>query len=152
MPVTDLLAEEPVLAAFADWRCRQVTSLVQLVRSTCRCRLVIHHDGDRFWAGADYAAIAAHCDAVLALFYESEPARLEAIVEQAAGEVGGAERVELGLSACTPPCADSASLVAVVKKAVELGIRSVNVYHYGLIPLRRLEWIRRASRYARREA
>jgi len=61
------------------------------------------------------------------------------------------DRVELGLSACSPPLADSAGLVAVVKRAVELGVRSVNVYHYGLIPEHRLEWVRLASRYARRE-
>jgi len=33
-----------------------------------------------------------------------------------------------------------------------LGVRSVNLYQYGLIPEGRLEWIRQASRYARREA
>jgi hypothetical protein len=152
MPIAALLAAEPALAAYADWRCRQVTSLIQLVRSTCGCRLVVQRAGNPLWSGADYAKIAAHCDALMPLYYESAPDRLEAVVEQAAGEVGGVDRVELGLYACTPPCSDSAGLVAAVKKAVELGVRSVNVYHYGLIPLRRLEWVRQASRYARREA
>ena len=148
----DLAADEPTLIGYVDWRCRQVTSLVQLVRSSCRCRLVVHRDGNRVWAGADYAAIASHCDALMPICYGDDPGGLEAAVAEAAAEVGGVDRVEVGLSACTPPCADSAALVASVKKVVELGVRSVNIYHYGLIPERRLEWIRQASRYARREA
>ncbi|HSW46645.1 MAG TPA: hypothetical protein VLM89_13865, partial [Phycisphaerae bacterium] len=148
-PVEDLLNDEPALAAYADWRCRQVTSLIELVRSSCRCRLVVHRGGDRWWAGADYAAIAAHCDALMPLYYEAAPAGLAAVVEQAAGEVDGPDRVEIGLSACTPPCPDSASLVALVREAARLGVRSVNIYQYGLLPEKRLEWIRQASRYAR---
>ncbi len=148
----ELAAGEPALARYVDWRCAQVTSLVKAIRSSCRCRLVVLRDGDRYRAGADYAAIAPHCDALMPLVYENEASGLEANVAQAADEVGGVERVELGLSVCEPPCTSAAVLVAAVKRAVELGVRSVNLYQYGLIPEGRLEWIRQASRYARREA
>ncbi len=151
VPPEELTADEPSLSIYVDWRCRQVASLVQHVRSACRCRLVIHRDGDRYRGGADYSAIASHCDALITVCDDETPGRLEAAVAQAADEVGGVDRVEVGLSACTPPCVDSAGLVAAVKKTAELGVRSVNICQYGLIPEKRLEWIRQASRYARRE-
>lgn len=148
----ELAEEAPVLVDYVDWRCAQVTALVKAIRSSCRCRLVVHRDGDRHQAGADYKAIAPHCDALMPLVYEDDAGRLDSAVARAADEVGGVERVELGLSVCDPPCTSAAVLVAAVKRAVELGVRSVNLYQYGLLPEGRLEWVRQASRYARREA
>ncbi len=148
----ELLEREPALAAYADWRRGQVTSLVKLIRTTCPCRLVVHRSGPPLWGATDFGALAAACDALLAPCYDSDPQRLATAVRAAAADTGSVERVEVGLSACTPPCPDAAGLVAAMRQAVEQGVRSANIYNYGLIPLSRLEWIRQAVRYATREA
>lgn len=150
--VEELVAAEPLLASFVAWRCGQITSLVKLLKTSCRSRLVMHRSGDRFSAATDFAALSGHYDALLPIFYESDLDVLDRLVQAAAGEAGGPERVELGLSACTPPCRGPDLLVAAMKRAVERGVRSVNVYNYGMIPLARLGWIHQATRYARREA
>ncbi|MBP7937921.1 MAG: hypothetical protein KA354_25070 [Phycisphaerae bacterium] len=150
--IEELVDAEPLLEDFAAWRCGQITSLIKLLKTSCRSRLVMHRSGDRFWSAADFAAIAPHCDALLPIFYDADLEVLNKLVQAAVEEGGSPERVELGLSACTPPCSGPDLLVAAVKRAVELGVRSVNIYNYGLIPLSRLEWIHQATRYARREA
>lgn len=150
--VEELVDAEPLLEDFAAWRCGQITSLIKLLKTSCRSRLVVHRSGDRFWAGTDFAAIGPQCDALLPIFYDPDLEVLNKLVHAASKEMGGTDRVELGLSACTPPCSGPDLLVAAMKRAVELGVRSVNVYNYGMIPLSRLEWIHQATRYARREA
>jgi len=152
LPVAQFAAENPALQRFVDFRCKQITSLVRIVKRSCRCPLVIHRSGDRFRAATVFPEIAAHCDALLAKCHETDVSSMTQLVRAAAEDAGGIERVELSLSACTPPCPDSATLVASMKQAAELGVRSVSVANYGLIPMSRLEWIRQASRYAQREA
>ncbi len=148
----ELLDREPALAAYADWRRGQVTSLVKLIRTTCPCRLIVHRSGPPLWGATDFAALAATCDALLAPCYVNDPQRLATAVRAAAADTGDVARVEVGLSACTPPCSEAADLVAMMRSAVEQGVRSANIYNYGLLPLPRLEWIRQACRYASREA
>jgi len=152
LPVAEFAAENPALSGYVDWRCKQITSLVRIVKSSCRCPMVIHRSGDRFWAATEFPEIATHCDALLVKCHETDARSMTQRVRSAAEDAGSIERVELSLSACTPPCPDSATLVANMKQAAELGVRSVGVSNYGLIPMSRLEWIRQASRYARREA
>ena len=77
---------------------------------------------------------------------------IESVVRTTLQDTGDINRVELGLSACAPACPDSPTLVRAVSQAANLGVRSVSIDNYGLLPLRRLEWIKQASRYAGREA
>jgi len=150
--VASFAAQQPALADFVACRQRQVSALVASIREDCPTRIVVHREGERFWGGVDFEALAKHGDALMVLFYEADPARMDEPVAAARGETGDIGRVELALSACTPPCASSETLVASMKRAVELGIRSVNISNYGLMPLARIDWLNHASRYARREA
>jgi hypothetical protein len=151
-PLEAFVADRPLLGDYARWRCGQVADLLKTIRSSCPVRLVVHRRGDRFRGGNDFGVLASHYDAVMPLFYESNWERMAARVAQARREAGASDRVELALSACQPPCESSATLTAGMKRATDLGIRSVNVYNYGLMPLSRLDWVSHASRYARREA
>jgi len=151
-PIDAFVAERPDLSAFVDWRCRQVTGLIELLRRACPVRLVVYRVGDRFWGGNDFAALASHCDVLMPLFYEADPEAMAECVARARREAGAADRVALAISACEPACQTAAMLVAGMKRAAELGIRVVNVYNYGLMPLARIDWLNHASRYARREA
>jgi len=150
--ISELVDAEPVLAAYAAWRRDQITLLIKLIKSSCSCRLVVQRSGCPYWAATDFTRIAQFCDALLVVFYNPDLSKMNEVVRAAAGEMGGIERVEIGLNACSPPCTSADTLVASMKRAVELGVRSANIYNYGMLPLNRLEWIRQATRYARREA
>ena len=136
----------------AAWRFRQITSLIQSIRSTCKCRLVVLQQTDRLRSATDFRAIAEYCDAQMVLFYRADVNGLRDAVVSAVEETGAVSRVEVGLTACSPVCPNYDTLVATLKKLVDMGVRSANIYNYGLLPLSRLEWIRPAVRFARRES
>lgn len=156
-PPTDLqpaafVATQLPLAAFVDWRHRQITSLYEALRKSCPCRLVLRCPEDPWGAGCDIPALAPHVDALLLSWREPNPAQLPAALAPLVNILADPARVELELSACTPPTREASTLVAVTKQAVDLGIRRITIGNYGLLPLARLEWIRQACRYAQREA
>lgn len=74
------------------------------------------------------------------------------MIDVALQDTGDIRHVELGFKATSPDCPDSQTLVRSAAAAVAAGVRSINIYNYGLLSLDRLEWIRRATRYAQREA
>jgi hypothetical protein len=101
----------------------------------------------------DFKAIGQVCDGLLPHCpYPDRPEVIAAMVRQVYDDTQDMAGVELGFNVCTPPCPDSAAFVSAVSEAARLGVRSINIYNYGMLPLSRLEWIRKAARYARREA
>lgn len=150
-PVAEFVAKHSPLQDFVDWRCKQITSLIQTIKRSCRNRLVIHHSGEPFQAATVFPDIAAYCDALLAECREVDAHSITQLIQTVTKDAGSIDRVELSLSACTPPCPDSTTLVRSMKHIAELGARSVSISNYGLIPISRLEWIRQAIRYAQRE-
>ena len=152
-PLDEFVANDPMLRAYVDWRCEQVTSLVRSIKQSCRGRVVVHRAGERYQAATDWPAIAGVCDGLLRNCpYPDRQGVMEAVVREVFDDTSDMAGVELGFNACTPPCPDSETFVGAVSHAARLGVRSVNVYNYGMLPLNRMDWIRRASRYAQREA
>lgn len=151
-PMSRLLDDQPVLAAFVAWRSAQITALVDMIRSTCRVGLVVVDGGPCVWSGLDLNAAVGHVDAVQMPTATEQASRLPEQLERARADLPENVAVELALSACTPPCPDAAHLVASMKQAANARITHVHVAEYGGIPLARLEWIQQAVRYARREA
>lgn len=90
--------------------------------------------------GLDLPAVAAACDGIEALGYAADPTRLRTDLE-AYGDLA----VALALRPMWPDCEDAANLRAKVQlagRALELG--RVDFYHYGLMQLEALDWIRTA--------
>lgn len=149
--VEALIASDPILSAFAAWGERQVARLLDLLRQACRCRLVLRREGGRLTTGSDFAGLAAYCDALLTA--PAEPAdEIEPAVQAAAGDMGDVGKVEVGVSACAPACPDSTTLVRALSRAARSGVRTAVVENYGLLPVKRLDWIKQAARYAVRES
>jgi hypothetical protein len=91
-------------------------------------------------AGLDLAAVAAACDGIEALGYAVDPARISGDLD-----VYGREAVALVLRPMWPDCDGAENLRAKVELAewaFELG--RVDFYHYGLMQLEALDWIRAA--------
>ena len=145
------LSENPDLGAFVEWRCGQVTSLVAMLKQVAGCRVVVHRVGDRYMTATDWQAVAGGCDGLLVPCSYSGDDAMKTLVEQVCGDTGDLSGVELSFNACSPQCPSAETFVSAVASAARLGVRSVDVYNYGLLPLERMEWVRRAARYAQRE-
>jgi hypothetical protein len=90
--------------------------------------------------GLDLPAVAAACDGLEALGYAADPARISSDLD-----AYGKTAVSLALRPMWPDCEDAANLRAKVELAewaFELG--RVDFYHYGLMQLDALDWIRTA--------
>ncbi|MDX6515756.1 MAG: hypothetical protein QOH73_1422 [Gaiellaceae bacterium] len=91
-------------------------------------------------AGLDLAAVAAACDGIEALGYALDPARIGADLD-----AYGKQAVSLALRPMWPDCDGPQNLrekIELAEWAFELG--RVDFYHYGLMQLEALDWIRAA--------
>ncbi|GMV97876.1 MAG: hypothetical protein AMXMBFR83_22300 [Phycisphaerae bacterium] len=148
--VADLLADDPILRAFAEWRAEQVMKLIGLMKNACGCRLLLNVGPDAWTPDADLAAVAGRCDALVASAATEEA--VEPAIRQARTAAGADGRVEISIEGGSPGYTESASLVRSFSTAVRMGLRCAVVGSYGRMPLARLEWIKQAARYALRES
>ncbi len=122
-----------------------------MLKQVAGCRVVVHRVGDRYMTATDWQAVAGGCDGLLVPCSYSGDDAMKTLVEQVCGDTGDLSGVELSFNACSPQCPSAETFVSAVASAARLGVRSVDVYNYGLLPLERMEWVRRAARYAQRE-
>jgi len=157
----ELLESDALLREMLDWRTEVVGRLVASLRAASRSKLVIYRMGDAWSAGADWRRLFSaegrddgdrQADALMILCYKPDVPGVEAAVADAVAITGGVEFVELGFDASPPATPDAPKLVRDLSRAAELGIGSVNIYHYGLIPPGRFAWVRQAIRAGRRVA
>lgn len=146
------LSAHSELASFVDWRCGQVASLAAMLREVSPVRTVVHRVGNRHMTATDWRDVGAACDGLLAPCSYSGEEAMQKLVGEVCTDAGNLSGVELSFNACTPQCPSAEAFVSAIAGAAKLGVRSVDVYNYGLLPIERMEWIRRAARYAQREA
>lgn len=153
------------LAAYVDARLATVASLVGEVRDALRPSAVelsfIDHGGgmSHVLAGTSAddevtlparrlgiapAAVAANCDEYAVLGYVDTPQRLQAMLASYARVLPPGTRRCLALRPLHPDCPDAANLQAKVHAARAWGAAGACFYHYALMPLNRLDWIRGA--------
>jgi hypothetical protein len=95
--------------------------------------------------GIDLAALERVCPEVKVLGYAADIDRLRLDLETYAGVLGG-HSFSLVLRPSPPDCETPKNLAAKVALARELGVSRVDFYHYGLVRLEALDWIRAALR------
>lgn len=152
------------LAAFVQVRCGIVTSLVAEVREALAGRVqlaFIDHAGAMSHVmlgtsaddevtqasrklGIDPRGVAQASDEFCALGYVDSPQRLQSLLASYRRVLGAGTRLSVALRPLQPDCRDAATLrekVAVVRGTQAAG---VDFYHYAMMPLKRLDWIRAA--------
>ena len=82
-------------------------------------------------------AVAAACDGIEAIGYAADPGRIRGDLD-AYGDFA----VSVVLRPSTPDCDSPGDLRAKVELARERGLRRTDLYHYGLMRLDALDWIR----------
>lgn len=149
LTLSELLDENPVLAAYQAARIETVTSLIRLLRGRSKVPLNLELTSYGECAAAIPSRLAEHCDGFFApLTSTGDEPWFADLVET----VGGPGRCDVGFC-CYPPWTKSGpALVTAVHRASQIGYKSVTFQNYGCAPEPCLDWVRQAIRYARREA
>lgn len=92
--------------------------------------------------GIDPSAIAAVTDEVCVLGYQDTPGRLAAVLARYREALGPQARLSVALRPLLPDCQDEANLRQKIRHAVAAGAEGIEFYHYAMMPLNRLDWIR----------
>jgi hypothetical protein len=150
--VEALLDEDEPIRGFARWRVESMTELVAAIKASCRASLVMYDIGKMYATGGDAMAINEHVDAFLGMCYRPDLDQVDAAVARLRKLKPDNAGVELGFHGYPPNCPDAPTLVRQFTRAAELGVRSANVYHYGIMPEANLDWVRQAVRAATRAA
>jgi hypothetical protein len=94
---------------------------------------------DRLAARRRRRAVARRCDGIEAIGYAADPERVRGDLD-----AYGDAAVSVIFRPSTPDCDSADDLRAKVDLARERGLRRVDFYHYGLMRLDALDWIRAA--------
>ncbi len=94
--------------------------------------------------GVDIRAVAAECDRVAVLGYVDTPQRLGAMLASYAQALGEGAAVSVALRPLLPDCRSQENLVQKVAAVLDSPATGLAFYHYAMMPLNRLDWIRHA--------
>ncbi|NKE66339.1 hypothetical protein RAMLITH_10950 [Ramlibacter sp. RBP-2] len=94
--------------------------------------------------GIDVAAVAGACDEMCLLGYVDTPERLQALLASYARALPAGTRRRVALRPLLPDCHAAQNLAAKVAAVRASGAPGVAFYHYAMMPLGRLDWIRRS--------
>jgi hypothetical protein len=151
------------LAEYVRVRTTTVTSLVKLVRESIATSGVpltfVDHagtmahvmhgvtaDDDVLSAsqrlGIDPVAVSTVTDELCVLGYQDTPERLAAVLARYRQALGPRAHLSVALRPLLPDCQNEANLLQKIRHAVEAGAQGLEFYHYAMMPLNRLEWIR----------
>ncbi len=153
------------LARYVDVRTATVTSLVAEVREALAPRGVplafIDHAGTMSHVmhgverddevtlasrtlGIEPAAAAAASDEYCVLGYLDTPERVAALLASYRRVLGPQARISMALRPLLPDCQSEDNLAAKLAAVRAAAVAGVDFYHYAMMPLNRLDWIRRS--------
>lgn len=156
---------EAELAGYVDARAAVVASLVAQVRDAMRPSAVqlsfIDHAGamshvmagtsadDEVTAssrklGIALPAVAAACDEICVLGYVDTRQRLQAQLASYARVLGPEAKFSVAMRPLAPDCRSEENLSEKVAAVLDSGATGIAFYHYAMMPLNRLDWIRQA--------
>ena len=137
------------LAAFLDWRCTVVTSLVrdirQAVRKTATVAVipsVARPTGGAWYEGSDLKALAEAAGVVEACFYELGAARIKADLHDVKRRLRGVGTLRGILRPAFPDLEAKEEFLAAMRSLAAGGVREVAFYNWGHLRDANLDWIR----------
>ncbi|MFC2249078.1 hypothetical protein ACETRX_05595 [Labrys portucalensis] len=134
------------LHAFLAWRSEPVTSLIREIRQKAdpATKLVLIDLKDGWLGGVDHAAVGEICDGLILCCYDMTPAEIGEVLAAGRKALPPGKFLGAGFRVFYPENRGAADLVARVEAAVAAGAEGINFYNYGLIPAKRLDWVRAA--------
>lgn len=142
----DAFRTHPELHAFLTWRAEPVTSLIGEIKAAAdpATRIVLIDLKDGWLGGVDLEAVGKLCDGAILCCYGMTPEAVRDVIRTGRAMLGPDKFLGLGLRVFYPEVDGPAILAARTKAAVDAGADGVNFYNYGLIPAKRLDWVKEA--------
>ncbi|RUM20017.1 hypothetical protein EFQ99_30140 [Rhizobium vallis] len=142
----DTFRDYPDLHAYLAWRSEPVTSLIGEIKAAAdpASRIVLIDLKDGWLGGVDLAAVGKLCDGAILCCYDMEPTAVADVIRTGRAAIGPEKFLGVGLRVFYPEVGGPAILAARAKAAVDAGADGVNFYNYGLIPAKRLDWVKAA--------
>ncbi|MBY2935745.1 hypothetical protein [Rhizobium leguminosarum] len=142
----DAFRDHPDLHAYLTWRSEPVTSLIDEIKAAAdpATRIVLIDLKDGWLGGVDLAAVGKLCDGAILCCYDMEPDAVGDVIRTGRAAIGPGKFLAVGLRVFYPEVSGSAVLTARAKAAIDAGADGVNFYNYGLIPAKRLDWVKAA--------
>ncbi|MBB3610837.1 hypothetical protein FHX11_003788 [Rhizobium sp. BK602] len=136
----------PDLYAYLQWRTEPVTSLIREVRDQAdpATKIVLIDLKDGWLGGVDLEAVGKVCDGAILCCYDMKPDAVAAVIKSGRKVLGTQKYLGLGCRLFYPEITSGADLAARTKAAIEAGADGINFYNYGLVPAKRLDWVRAA--------
>ncbi|RXT19764.1 hypothetical protein B5P46_26085 [Rhizobium leguminosarum] len=142
----DAFHDHPDLHAYLTWRGEPVTSLIGEIKAAAdpATSIVLIDLKDGWLGGVDLAAAGKLCDGAILCCYDMEPDAVGDVIRTGRAAIGPGKFLGVGLRVFYPEVSGPAILAARAKAAVDAGADGVNFYNYGLIPAKRLDWVKTA--------
>ncbi|MGZ2383366.1 MULTISPECIES: hypothetical protein [Rhizobium] len=142
----DAFRDHPELHAYLTWRSEPVTSLIDEIKAAAdpATRIVLIDLKDGWLGGVDLASVGKLCDGAILCCYDMEPDAVGDVIRTGRAAIGPSKFLAVGLRVFYPEVSGSAVLTARAKAAIDAGADGVNFYNYGLIPAKRLDWVKAA--------
>ncbi|TBZ24717.1 hypothetical protein [Rhizobium leguminosarum] len=142
----DAFRDHPELHAYLTWRSESVTGLIGEIKAAAdpATRIVLIDLKDGWLGGVDLAAVGKFCDGAILCCYDMEPDAVGDVIRTGRAAIGPGKFLGVGLRVFYPEVSGPAVLAARAKAAVDAGADGVNFYNYGLIPAKRLDWVKTA--------
>ncbi|MBY3121357.1 hypothetical protein HFO32_24470 [Rhizobium leguminosarum] len=142
----DAFRDHPDLHAYLTWRSEPVTSLIGEIKTAAdpATRIVLIDLKDGWLGGVDLTAVGKFCDGAILCCYDMEPDAVADAIRTGRAAIGPGKFLGVGLRVFYPEVSGPAVLATRAKAAVDAGADGVNFYNYGLIPAKRLDWVKAA--------
>lgn len=142
----DAFREHPDLHAYLAWRTEPVTSLIREIRDAAdpATKIVLIDLKDGWLGGVDLEAAGRICDGAILCCYHMDPDAVAEVMKAGRLALGPDKYLGVGLRVFYPEVTGAEQLAARARAAVDAGADGVNFYNYGLIPEKRLDWVRAA--------
>ncbi|MDX3926313.1 MAG: hypothetical protein QHC90_10990 [Shinella sp.] len=142
----DAFRDFPALHAYLQWRTEPVTSLVSAIREKAdpATKIVLIDLKDGWLGGVDLEAVGRVCDGAILCCYFLKPNAVAELMATGRAALGPGKYLGAGYRVFYPEVTSAEDLAARARAAIEAGADGINFYNYGLIPERRLDWVRKA--------
>ncbi|MGY5802285.1 hypothetical protein ACXHMN_13225 [Rhizobium sp. LEGMi12c] len=142
----DVFKAWPDLHAYLQWRTEPVTSLVKEIRDEAdpATKIVLIDLKDGWLGGVDLEAVGEICDGAILCCYDMQPDTVAAVIDSGRKALGPEKYLGLGCRLFYPEITSGADLAARSRAAIDAGADGINFYNYGLVPAKRLDWVRMA--------
>lgn len=136
----------PALHALLRWRTEPVTSLIADIKRNAdpATKIVLIDLKDGWLGGVDLKAVGKVCDGAILCCYFMTPDQVSDLMVAGRAALGPDKYLGAGFRVFYPEVTSAEELGAGSKAAIEAGADGINFYNYGLIPAKRLDWVRHA--------